>query len=71
LNEVRAAATEEAKVGTEELEQQVKELTDANNALAEEMINQVVPAMDTTLTKAQELTAEWVRQYDAIMALID
>ena len=71
LNAVRAEATEEAKVGAGELEQQVQSLTAANNDLANQMIHDVVPAMEEVLRTAQELTEEWVRQYDAIMALID
>ena len=71
LNALRAEATEEAKVGAGELEQQVEELTKANDELAKEMTGEVIPAMETVLDTAQALTAEWIRQYDEIMALIN
>lgn len=71
LNEIRDRATEEAKVGNGELEQQLKDLTDQNDALAKKMQEEVIPQAGETLTKAQELTAEWARQYEEIMRLID
>lgn len=71
LNQVRAEATEEAKVGTEDLKEQVGELTKANDELATKMTGEVVPAMSNVLTTAQKLTATWAAQYDQIMALIN
>lgn len=71
LNGIRAEATEEAKVGAGDLEEQLKDLTDQNDALAKTMIEEVIPASEETLTMAQALTEEWIRQYDEIMALID
>ena len=71
LNGMRQEATEEAKVGAGELEQQLDDLTKQNDALAKTMIEEVIPASEETLTMAQALTEEWIRQYDEIMALID
>lgn len=71
LNDMRAEATEEAKVGAGELEQQLEDLTKQNDALAKTMLEEVIPASEETLTMAQALTEEWIRQYDEIMALID
>ena len=70
LSALRAEATEEAKVGNGELEKQLGELTKANNDLAREMIDRVVPSAEETLNMAQQLTAEWIRQYSAIMNLV-
>lgn len=70
LSALRAEATEEAKVGNGELEKQLGELTKANDDLAREMIDRVVPSAEDTLMMAQQLTAEWIRQYSAIMNLV-
>ena len=70
LSALRAEATEEAKVGNGELEKQLGELTKANDNLAREMIDRVVPSAEETLNMAQQLTAEWIRQYGSIMNLI-
>ena len=71
LNNMRQEATEEAKIGAGELEQQLEDLTEQNDALAKTMLEEVIPASEETLTMAQALTEEWIRQYDEIMALID
>ena len=59
------------ELGLNDVKAKTDELTAANDALADEMLNDVIPTMDQLLEEVRDLTYEWAEQYDQIMELID
>lgn len=69
--EIVQEATHEESLGLEDVKKRTDELRNANEQLKDTTINSLIPALEKEMDAAQELTEEWVRQYDTIMDLID
>lgn len=70
-NNMRAEITEDTKLGLDDVKGKTEELTTANEELANELRNDVIPKVDAEISKVREATAAFEHHATAIQRTID